>query len=413
MDNGSVCPICFAEYIIDDKHYPVALKCGHLFGFKCLDKWMRQSKRNYCPTCSEPCRKTQIRKIYASKIIAYDKTKEHEYMEKYMREVEEKKSLEAKIQNLESQIDIMKINIKSNSAIQVQNSTRLHTQFNKYAKIHFHPENSIIVFDSINQVILISCYKDGRYGFYKYCLTDTSICCFINVDHKIIDMIVSPFNDGLLLIAHSTNIELINIYSENVVFKIDLEYNITSVKFDLLSRDHIIFGSLNGYLGVYNLLDGSLNVKKISNSCVKIVQCGNSLYASSIFNVYMIDYKNSKLGIVTKIDLDVSGICTNITADENIAFLTFRESDYSVICVFLGGKFMIFSPEVKQINRHLDRVFNGYVFVADDYKKSIKILDYNTLKMVHSYPFKEQIVGISGDSNNLIVLTKRGLYCYK
>lgn len=412
MDNGSICPICFAEYVINDKHYPVALKCGHLFGFECIEKWMQQSKRNYCPTCSEPCKKVQIRKIYASRIVVYDKHKEHEYMEKYMRENEEKKILENKIQNLESQIDIMKMSIKQNY-VQIQNITKLHTEFFKYSKIHFYPENSIIEFDSINQVILISCYKNGCYGFYKYFLGDTSINCFIDVSHKIRDMKVSPFNDGLLLLAYGNFIELINIYSETVIAKMDFENDITSVGFDLNSRDHVFYGDSGGFVGVYNLIDKTTSSVEVSNININVVQCGANLYASTIFETFTIEYTNNKLGRVKKVEIDAPGICTNISSTENIVFLSFRDSDYAVTNVFLGKKFLIFSPEVKQINKHYDRIFNGYVFIMDDNKKAIKVLDYNTLKMVHSYPFKEQIVGFSGDSNNLIVLTKKGLYCYK
>ncbi|CAC5413882.1 E3 ubiquitin-protein ligase RFWD3 [Mytilus coruscus] len=40
-DEGNCCPICFEEWTSSGNHRLASLKCGHLFGQSCIDKWLK------------------------------------------------------------------------------------------------------------------------------------------------------------------------------------------------------------------------------------------------------------------------------------------------------------------------------------------------------------------------------------
>ncbi|XP_044270176.1 E3 ubiquitin-protein ligase RFWD3-like [Tribolium madens] len=73
-EDGSVCPICLDEWTNTGSHRICALKCGHLFGFQCISRWLDQNTKKSCPTCKEKARQHDIRFIYAKKLTAIDTT---------------------------------------------------------------------------------------------------------------------------------------------------------------------------------------------------------------------------------------------------------------------------------------------------------------------------------------------------
>lgn len=374
---------------------------------------MSLHKKSHCPTCSAPCKKIHLRQIFAAKVVACDQNKENEYIARYVRENEEKKALEAKIARLEAQIDIMKMSLKHNPATTLQSTSKIHMNFSKYCRIPFFPEDCLIEFDPINQVVLVTCTKNGLHGLYKYCLCDFTINSFLRFPDRIKDIRVSPFSDGLCLVAFGSQVSLLNIYTENAVANVALDCKVSAVSFNTNSRNHIFIGDERGYLHMHNLVDGTSTQMRICSVCVhSIAHSLHDVFVSCIFGIYSVATAQNIMKSCSKVELPVSGVCTSLQSNGETILATFREYGFDVVNVMMGSKFLVFNPDAKQKARHLDRIFNGYVFVVDDYRRSIKVLDCNTLQMVYSYPFREDIVGFAGDLNNLVVLTKRGVYCY-
>ncbi|XP_066137767.1 E3 ubiquitin-protein ligase rfwd3.L-like isoform X2 [Euwallacea fornicatus] len=73
-DDGSICPVCLEAWTNCGDHRICALKCGHLFGYKCILRWLESQSQKNCPTCKKPGKKSDIRFIYAKKLIAVDNT---------------------------------------------------------------------------------------------------------------------------------------------------------------------------------------------------------------------------------------------------------------------------------------------------------------------------------------------------
>jgi len=69
-DEGSCCTICFEKWTNSGEHRIASMKCGHFFGFNCIEKWLRTSSS--CPNCNEKSSKKDLRVHYVAKLTAID-----------------------------------------------------------------------------------------------------------------------------------------------------------------------------------------------------------------------------------------------------------------------------------------------------------------------------------------------------
>jgi E3 ubiquitin-protein ligase RFWD3 len=413
MDGGKTCSICFGEYTNMGGHRITSLKCGHLFGYDCIYRWCKIYKKSYCPSCSAPFKIAHLRTIFASEITAIDTRKENEMIEKYVQVTEKNKTLEKEIKNLKAQIDILKHSLKNKGPEQIAEPFKLHIRFLKYEKVHFPSQGSLIEYEPINAVFLISCYKNSTYGIYKYSASDFSINSFIKLAHKVNDIKVSPYKDGLALIASGTEILLMNIYNENVIFRMDFSNIVTAVNFDSSDRDLLHACDAVGNFHVYNLKTTSSTTKKIcSHSIINISQIKKCIYVTSLFSIFIIELSPLCHINHTEVAIDLDGICVCLCSDNENALAVLRDQNFKICCVFFGNKEIVFDPEIKQSIRHKERIYGGYIYLTDDYNQCIKVLHSGSQKMAYSYKFKEAIVNISVSQKLLAILTVKGLYIF-
>lgn len=67
-DENNGCLICFEDYTADGLHRTVSLKCGHLFGKSCIERWIITDKNKKCPTCNAVSKATDIRTIFLGNV---------------------------------------------------------------------------------------------------------------------------------------------------------------------------------------------------------------------------------------------------------------------------------------------------------------------------------------------------------
>ncbi|MGH0115798.1 UNVERIFIED_CONTAM: hypothetical protein FKN15_046983 [Acipenser sinensis] len=72
------CSICFEPWTNAGEHRLSTLRCGHLFGFTCIDHWLR-GQGGKCPQCNKKAKRTDIVVLYARTLKALD-TNEQERM---------------------------------------------------------------------------------------------------------------------------------------------------------------------------------------------------------------------------------------------------------------------------------------------------------------------------------------------
>ncbi|XP_045783157.1 E3 ubiquitin-protein ligase RFWD3-like [Maniola jurtina] len=74
QEDGETCPICLDSWSNSGPHRLVALKCGHLFGAQCVERWLRAqpARERRCPSCKSKATIKDMRFIYAKKLVAAD-----------------------------------------------------------------------------------------------------------------------------------------------------------------------------------------------------------------------------------------------------------------------------------------------------------------------------------------------------
>lgn len=94
-EESSCCPVCFEPWSSSGKHRIVSLRCGHLFGKSCIEKWLSHQSNGAagcakCPQCNAPARRSDIRVLFVAhrKLVAQEDDGREESL---MRQLEEEK----------------------------------------------------------------------------------------------------------------------------------------------------------------------------------------------------------------------------------------------------------------------------------------------------------------------------------
>ncbi|XP_008065919.1 E3 ubiquitin-protein ligase RFWD3 [Carlito syrichta] len=77
-EEGDTCTICMEQWTNAGEHRLSALRCGHLFGYGCISKWLKGQTRK-CPQCNKKAKHSDIVVLYARTLRALD-TSEREQM---------------------------------------------------------------------------------------------------------------------------------------------------------------------------------------------------------------------------------------------------------------------------------------------------------------------------------------------
>ncbi|TXG58444.1 hypothetical protein EZV62_016273 [Acer yangbiense] len=71
--DGLFCSICMDAWTNKGDHHISCLPCGHIYGLSCIKKWLQQCRSpGKCPQCNQKCSLTDVRKLFASRIVAVD-----------------------------------------------------------------------------------------------------------------------------------------------------------------------------------------------------------------------------------------------------------------------------------------------------------------------------------------------------
>ncbi|NWQ67413.1 RFWD3 ligase, partial [Neopipo cinnamomea] len=101
-EEGDTCAICFEQWTNAGEHRLSALRCGHLFGYTCIQRWLK-GQAGKCPQCNKKAKRSDIVVLYARTLKALD-TSEQEHMrsslekEKLLRRQAELESAQSRLQ---------------------------------------------------------------------------------------------------------------------------------------------------------------------------------------------------------------------------------------------------------------------------------------------------------------------------
>lgn len=61
------CSICLQPWAANGDHRIAVLRCGHLFGKDCIERWIKERKS--CPSCSDRAQSKDIRLLFVPQVL--------------------------------------------------------------------------------------------------------------------------------------------------------------------------------------------------------------------------------------------------------------------------------------------------------------------------------------------------------
>ncbi|NWR84518.1 RFWD3 ligase, partial [Furnarius figulus] len=102
-EGEDTCTICFEQWTNAGDHRLSALRCGHLFGYTCIERWLR-GQAGKCPQCNKKAKRSDIVVLYARTLKALD-TSEQERMRSSL-EKEQMLRRQAELESAQSRLQL-------------------------------------------------------------------------------------------------------------------------------------------------------------------------------------------------------------------------------------------------------------------------------------------------------------------
>lgn len=270
-EDGQLCPICFDNWTSTGDHRICSLKCGHLFGYSCISHWLGSQKEKNCPTCKKKVSRSDIRFIYARKLIVVDNS-ELENMKKQLDKVTEEKNrvqieltkaicrehaIQLKVEELQKNIDSLskalqtKNHFVKGDQLKVENSSVVKLYMEKSLEIC--KESGCRVFDcfSKNDLIVASIKSPSTlfsgYGVRKINITSYKPTAYIPLHLKPIrDLKFQPNNSLLLSVSLDKTAKITDTNTSNLVCVYNSDVSLWSCCWDINNSNIVYLGQQRG-----------------------------------------------------------------------------------------------------------------------------------------------------------------------
>jgi len=318
-ESSSTCMICMEEWTIVSGHRLCCLKCGHLFGRSCIERWIKEKGQNAkCPTCNKPTKKADLRDLWCKTIKATDNTELSRLQQSLEHEQKLRKSDSAvifhqniKLEMLHSDLERLKKGILERD----EKIARLQAILDRYNKLRAQKlaaayEGDASFMNQINDddlteididvnvepkelkgmfhfaekvessatggcksfalcttasIILVAQPAPqgtrnvfGGFGLRKYSTLDTNIREFIPLHSKIITSIqLKPVGDLILTSSQDKRIRLTSITNNTCIQSYQSQYEPTCVAWSTHRDQQFYVASGNCYVSLYDIRNTS------------------------------------------------------------------------------------------------------------------------------------------------------------
>nr|XP_012627934.1 E3 ubiquitin-protein ligase RFWD3 [Microcebus murinus] len=154
-EEGETCTICLEQWTNAGDHRLSALRCGHLFGYSCISKWLKGQARK-CPQCNKKAKHNDIVVLYARTLRALD-TSEQERM---------KSSLQ-KEQMLRKQAELESAQCRLQLQVLTDECSKLHSRVQDLQKLVVQRQDQVVQQPSGSQAHILRCLPLSQ-GQHKY-----------------------------------------------------------------------------------------------------------------------------------------------------------------------------------------------------------------------------------------------------
>ncbi|KAM9288817.1 E3 ubiquitin-protein ligase RFWD3 [Morus bassanus] len=297
-EEGDSCAICFEQWTNAGDHRLSALRCGHLFGYTCIERWLK-GQAGKCPQCNKKAKRSDIVILYARTLKALD-TSEQERMKSSL-EKEQMLRRQAELESAQSRLQLQVLTDEcSKLRKQVQELKALVAQHNVNASQQpgssrtcltgslpsgqsqrkYHLEKVFVVSQTGNCRVMAYCdslsclvvsQPSPQSTFIPGCgvkmmsVANLKSSQYIPIHSKQIrGLAFSNRADGLLLSAALDNtLKLTSLATNTVVQTYNAGRPVWSCCWCLDDTNYIYAGLVNGSIMIYDLRDTNSHVQEL------------------------------------------------------------------------------------------------------------------------------------------------------
>ncbi|CAH0404204.1 unnamed protein product [Chilo suppressalis] len=276
--DGETCPICLDSWGNSGDHRLVALKCGHLFGSHCVERWLKaqSAKDRACPTCKSKAHMRDVRHIYARRLVAAD-TSQITTLQKQIDVLQTEKS--------KAELELQKSRIAHRACLlqlEVLRKTLLKSQVTKEQPVRrswrFALEKNLeICKDGGCRVMTYNCrtyelyvsqkstnYLFPGYGIRKVSCVDYKLGQFVHLHPKPIrDITYSQQRDLLLSVGLDSSARIVERGIPNTT--VQSGFPLWSCSWDYMRSNEFYVGGVGGIIHQYDVRNPSTFIQRLAN----------------------------------------------------------------------------------------------------------------------------------------------------
>ncbi|XP_063801958.1 E3 ubiquitin-protein ligase RFWD3 [Pseudophryne corroboree] len=297
-EEGDTCAICLESWTNAGQHRLSALRCGHLFGFTCIDRWLRGGAAK-CPQCNKKAKRSDIVVLYARTLKALD-TSEQERMkssldkEQTLRRKAELESAQCRlqVQVLTDECGKLRNQIQELKTLMAQHGTSSSQQpshsraggsgslSSSQGQRKYNFEKAILISQGGNCRVMSYCERLSCLvvsqpsshstlvpgcGVKKLSAANMKSSQYVPIHSKQIrGLAFNDRSDGLLLSAALDNtVKLTSLLTNTVVQTYNTGRPVWSCSWCSDDTNYVYAGLVNGTVMVYDLRDTSQCVKEL------------------------------------------------------------------------------------------------------------------------------------------------------
>ncbi|XP_040266156.1 E3 ubiquitin-protein ligase RFWD3 [Bufo bufo] len=297
-DEGDTCTICLESWTNAGQHRLSALRCGHLFGYTCISRWLKGGALK-CPQCNKNAKRSDIVVLYTRSLRALD-TSEQERMksslekEQSLRRKAELEAAQCRLQvqfltdecgKLRKQVQELKALAScygtSSSQPSCSSVARTSSSLSSSQGQHKYSfEKAILIHQGGNCRVMayceyLTCLAVSQpsshttlipgCGIKKLNMADLKSTQFVPIHaRQIRDLAFSDRPDRLLLSASLDNtLKLTSLLTNTVVQTYNTGRPVWSCSWCADDANYVYAGLINGSVLVYDLRDTSQFVKEL------------------------------------------------------------------------------------------------------------------------------------------------------
>lgn len=366
-DDGTICSICLDSWTLTGEHRLVSLKCGHLFGYMCIKRWLQDNpmQSRCCATCKTKAHLKDIRHLYAKAVKAVDNSEEM----RLKHQVEEEKMKVSKLA-VELQVASMELELQRTLANELRLKLKDYEQrgelrtnaslmgeitstakalrnykiaLDKTMDLCREPGCRVMAYGNKRHHLLIS-QKSTQNLFPGYSIKFIDIPAFqhssvLHISGKMIRDISIDVEDELFTAATSERcVKLFSFNSRSVVTFMPSDANVWSCAFDRERSKFLYLGTQSGAVYVYDIRNSSQYVEEFrtEGDCSPIINiCPVSSSSSIPFGGFLVckltscwffEYTAAQRVESTRLNVDGPFTAMNYSEKTGYIMLTTRPS---------------------------------------------------------------------------------------